>query len=62
MTTTKKGRDWHNGYAFGFADNSIPYWSRYAHSAEFLQGYNVGKAEIDRLVEEADEARNSYER
>jgi hypothetical protein len=49
------------GYAFGFDDNKIPHWRREGYSTEFLRGYDVGKAEIDALVVQADEVRRNYE-
>lgn len=49
--------EWERGYNYGFNDNHIEPW-RYRHfSSTFLMGYRVGKAEIDRLVDEAAQSR-----
>lgn len=49
----RKKAEWQRGYNYGFGDNNILWWHRGNYSTEFLQGWRAGKAEIDRLVDEA---------
>ncbi len=49
--------EWEEGYDFGFDDNYIKPWRYRNFSVTFLMGYRVGKAEIDRLVDEAVQSR-----
>ncbi|MFH1142233.1 MAG: hypothetical protein V1695_00810 [Candidatus Uhrbacteria bacterium] len=51
--TAKAKAEWEKGRAFGFADNNIPYWRWNFYSPTFILGYRVGKAEIDRMVDDA---------
>lgn len=45
--------EWQRGHDYGFADNLIQWWQRRYYSKPFLLGWQVGKNEIDRLVERA---------
>lgn len=45
------------GYRFGFDDNYIEPWRYRYYSQEYILGYLTGKAEIDRLVDEAAQSR-----
>lgn len=55
---------WRRGHSRGFACddgwNRIEWWQYSYFSATFLLGYRVGKAEIDRLADEAAERNYSY--
>ncbi len=53
-------REWEAGRDYGFADNFIQPWRYKLYSSSFILGYRVGKAEIDRLVEEAVYAEQNY--
>jgi hypothetical protein len=50
--------EWSRGYRFGFDDNYIEPWRHCYYSNAFIRGYEAGKAEINRLIDEAVEARN----
>ena len=50
-------REWRRGYLYGFDDNYIQPWRYRNYSVTFLMGYQVGKAEIDRLVDDAAQSR-----
>ena len=49
--------EWNHGYRYGFDDNHIQPWRYRNYSVTFLMGYQVGKAEIDRLVDDAAQSR-----
>jgi hypothetical protein len=49
---TTELREWGAGYAYGFANNHIPWWKYRNYSQSFLLGHRVGEAEIDQLVEQ----------
>jgi len=51
--TSEAKAEWQKGCDFGFADNNIPYWLWDNHSPTFILGYRVGKAEIDRMADDA---------
>ena len=49
-------KEWERGHARGWNwdfEGPIPRWQSQSFSTTFMLGYQVGKAEIDRLVEEA---------
>ncbi len=49
--------EWEAGYSHGFGDNYIETWRYRFFSKSFLLGYRAGKAEIDKLVDEAAQSR-----
>jgi len=52
--------EWERGYEHGFNydfDGEIQPWRYYLFSKSYILGYRVGKAEIDRCVEIAEESR-----
>ena len=49
--------EWEKGYHFGFDDNYIESWCYRHYSKEYILGYLAGKAEIDRLVDDAAQRR-----
>ena len=51
--TAEAREEWQRGADVGFADSAIPYWEWDKHSLTFILGYSVGKAEIDRMVDQA---------
>jgi hypothetical protein len=50
--TPEAKEEWDEGCAFGFADNYIHWWQWKFYSPTFTLGYRVGKAEIDRMVDD----------
>ncbi|MEK7512487.1 MAG: hypothetical protein AAB575_05775 [Patescibacteria group bacterium] len=48
--------EWQQGYAYGVADNHIPWWRYSYYSKSFLLGWRVGKASTDDQVDNAAQA------
>ena len=53
-------KEWQKGYDLGIGDELIHYWRLQAYSVPFRVGYLKGRDEIDRQIEDAEQARLDF--
>lgn len=56
----KATKEWQEGYDRGFSDNYLPSYHYRYFSGYYVIGYEKGKNEIDRQIEDAEQARLDF--
>lgn len=53
-------QEWQKGYDRGFSDKYLSSWAYSHYSVYYVRGYEKGKNEIDRQIEDAEQARLDF--
>ncbi len=53
-------KEWQKGYDRGVVDDLIHYWQLQSYSVPFRIGYLKGRDEVDRAIEDAEQARLNF--